>query len=207
MRDAHTIFWIAKKLGYGNIDDLEQDNILNIDQIRLLQEAWGLISKIRYALHSLAKRPEDRLLFDYQRVLAENFGYKDSEHLMAVEVFMQDYYKAAKTISRFNEICLQIFDQKINARRFIAKKNINKNFHIRNKLIGLRKGVEFKNDPSLLLEIFLHFQENNITGIESKTINQILENLDLINDGFRDNPDNRKLFLKILKAPEGVPMN
>jgi len=123
---------------------------------------------------------------------------------MAVEVFMQDYYKAAKTISRFNEICLQIFDQKINSRRFIAKKNINKNFHIRNKLIGLRKGVEFKNDPSLLLEIFLHFQENNITGIESKTINQILENLDLINDGFRDNPDNRKLFLKILKAPEGV---
>lgn len=204
LRDAHTIFWIAKKLGYGNIADLEQDNILNIDQIQLLQEAWGLISKIRYALHSLAKRPEDRLLFDYQRVLAENFGYKDSEHLMAVEVFMQDYYKAAKTISRFNEICLQIFDQKINSRRFIAKKNINKNFHIRNKLIGLRKGVEFKNDPSLLLEIFLHFQENNITGIESKTINQILENLDLINDGFRDNPNNRKLFLKILKAPEGV---
>ena len=94
----------------------------------MLQEA-GLISKIRYALHSFAKRPEDRLLFDYQRVLAENFGYKDSEHLMAVEVFMQDYYKTAKTISRFNEICLQIFDQKINARRFIAKKNINKFSH------------------------------------------------------------------------------
>lgn len=56
----------------------------------------------------------------------------------------------------------------------------------------------------MLLEIFLHFQENNITGIESKTINQILENLDLINDGFRENSNNRKLFLKILKAPEGV---
>ena len=86
----------------------------------------------------------------------------------------------------------------------MAKKNINKNFHIRNKLIGLRKGINFKDNPSLLLEIFLHFQENNITGIESKTINQILENLDQINDEFRANPNNKKLFIKILKAPEGV---
>ena len=204
LRDAHTIFWIAKKLGYKSIAGLEKDNILNNEQVKLLLESWGLLSKIRFALHSLAKRPEDRLLFDYQRILAENFGYKDSEHLMSVEVFMQDYYKAAKTISRFNEICLQIFDQKINARRFMAKKNINKNFHIRNKLIGLRKDIGFKDNPSLLLEIFLHFQENNIIGIESKTINQILENLDLINDEFRADPNNKKLFIKILKAPEGV---
>ena len=41
-------------------------------------------------------------------------------------------------------------------------------------------------------------------GIESKTINQILENLDLINDEFRANPNNKKLFIKILKASEGV---
>ena len=151
LRDAHTIFWIAKKLDISNIEDLKSENILNDDQIKLLQESWNLISKIRYALHALANRPEDRLLFDYQRVLANNFGYSDSDHLMAVEVFMQDYYKAVKTISRFNEICLQIFDQRINARRFVAKKNINENFHIRNKLIGLRKGIEFKDNPSLIM--------------------------------------------------------
>ena len=204
LRDAHTIFWIAKKLDISNIEDLKSENILNDDQIILLRESWNLISKIRYALHALANRPEDRLLFDYQRVLANNFGYSDSDHLMAVEVFMQDYYKAVKTISRFNEICLQIFDQRINARRFVAKKNINENFHIRNKLIGLRKGIDFKDNPSLIMEIFLHFQENDILGIESKTINQILENLDLINDEFRADPNNKKLFIKILKASEGV---
>ncbi len=204
LRDAHTIFWIAKRLGFTNIEDLKKDNILNDDQIKLLQESWDSISKIRYALHSLAKRAEDRLLFDYQRILANDFGYKDSDHLMAVEVFMQDYYKAAKTISRFNEICLQIFDQKINSKRFVAKKNIDDNFHIRNKLIGLRKGKDFKDNPSLLLEIFLHFQENNILGIESETINHILENLNLINNQFRSDPNNKRLFIKILKASEGV---
>jgi len=204
LRDVHTIFWIARKLDISNIEALKTENILNDDQIKLLQESWNFISKIRYALHALANRPEDRLLFDYQRILANDFGYSDSEHLMAVEVFMQDYYKAAKTISRFNEICLQIFDQRINARRFIAKKNINENFHIRNKLIGLRKGRDFKDNPSLIMEIFLHFQENNILGIESKTINQILENLDLINDKFRADPNNKKLFIKILNASEGV---
>ena len=126
-----------------------------------------MISKIRYALHSLAKRPEDRLLFDYQRVLAGNFGYKDSEHLMAVEVFMQDYYKAAKTISRFNEICLQIFDQKINARRFMAKKNINKKkiteIDSQNKLKKLR--ITFKIDDRKHHKPGWKFAEYEMKGI------------------------------------------
>jgi [protein-PII] uridylyltransferase len=69
----------------------------------------------------------------------------------------------------------------------------------------LREGIQFKDNPSLLLEIFLLFQKHkNIQGIDSKTISMITENLHLIDDSFRENKENKKLFLDILKAPEGV---
>ena len=50
--------------------------------------------KVRYALHMVTDREEDRLLFEHQRTLAELWGFKDGERL-AVEQFMQTYYRWA----------------------------------------------------------------------------------------------------------------
>ena len=97
---------------------------------------------------------------------------------------MQDYYKAAKSISRLNEISLQILEQKILNRTRRKSEQIS-SFEIINNLIGLKKNITFADNPSLLLEIFLQFQKNkNIKGIQSETINQIIESLDLINNSF-----------------------
>ena len=205
LRDLHNIFWIAKKIfSIKSIKELENLKILTKEQITDFESSWALLSRIRYSLHKITNRPENRLLFDYQRTLASNFGYKDQKHLLAVEVFMQDYYKAAKSISRLNEISLQILEQKILNRTRRKSEQIS-SFEIINNLIGLKKDITFADNPSLLLEIFLQFQKNkNITGIQSETINQIIESLDLINNSFRNNEENKRLFLEILKAPEGV---
>ena len=50
--------------------------------------------RVRYALHMLAGRAEDRLLFDFQRQTAQWFGYRDEGgNNRAVEQFMQGYYR------------------------------------------------------------------------------------------------------------------
>ncbi len=51
---------------------------------------------VRYGLHMLCNRREDRLLFDHQRTLADFFGYKDQDGALAVEQFMSKYYRIAK---------------------------------------------------------------------------------------------------------------
>ena len=205
LRDLHNIFWIAKKIfSINSIEELESLKILTEEQIIDFKSSWALLSRIRYSLHKITNRPENRLLFDYQRTLANEFGYKDQKHLLAVEVFMQDYYKAAKSISRLNEISLQILEQKILNKTIRTSEQVS-SFEIINNLIGLKKDITFTDNPSLLLEIFLQFQKNkNIKGIQSETINQIIGSLDLIDNSFRNNEDNKKLFLEILKAPEGV---
>ena len=206
LRDLHNIFWIAKKtFSIKSIEELENLKILTKEQVIDCKSSWALLSRIRYSLHKITNRSENRLLFDYQRTLASKFGYKDQEHLLAVEVFMQDYYKAAKSISRLNEISLQILEQKILNKTARKSEQSSLSFEVINNLIGLKKDISFTDNPSLLLEIFLQFQKNkNIKGIQSETINQIIGNLDLINKSFRNNTENKKLFLEILKAPEGV---
>jgi len=206
LRDLHTIFWLCKKLlGINKIEELLDHHILTEKQLQQLINSRDFLSLIRYSLHSLTKRAENRLLFEYQKKLAKQLHYKDQDHLIGVEIFMQDYYKSARTISRMNEIILQILKQNILETNNKKAKSINQSFQIKNQLVGLKDGISFKYRPSLLLEIFLLFQKDkDIEGIDARTIGLITNNLHLIDEDFRKTTEHRDIFLEILKAPEGV---
>ena len=206
LRDLHTIFWLCKKfLGIDRIEELLNHNILTEKQLQQLINSRNFLSLIRYSLHSETKRAENRLLFEYQKKLAKQLNYEDQDHLIGVEIFMQDYYKSARTISRMNEIILQILKQQFLEISEKKIKDINQNFQIKNQLVGLKEDISFKDKPALLLEIFLLFQKNkDIEGIDAKTIGLITNNLHLINKDFRRKIEHKEIFLEILKAPEGV---
>ena len=206
LRDLHTIFWLCKKfLGIDRIEELLNHNILTEKQLQQLINSRNFLSLIRYSLHSETKRAENRLLFEYQKKLAKQLNYEDQDHLIGVEIFMQDYYKSARTISRMNEIILQTLKQQFLEISENKVKDINQNFQIKNQLVGLKDDISFKDKPALLLEIFLLFQKNkDIEGIDAKTIGLITNNLHLINKDFRRKIEHKEIFLEILKAPEGV---
>jgi [protein-PII] uridylyltransferase len=206
LRDLHTIFWLCKKfLGIDKIEELLNHNILTEKQLQQLINSRNFLSLIRYSLHSETKRAENRLLFEYQKKLAKQLNYEDQDHLIGVEIFMQDYYKSARTISRMNEIILQTLKQQFLEKSDKKAKDINQNFQIKNQLVGIKDGISFKDKPALLLEIFLLFQKNkDVEGIDAKTIGLITNNLHLINKDFRRKIEHKEIFLEILKAPEGV---
>ena len=63
----------------------------------------------------------------------------------------------------------------------------------------------FARTPSALLEMFVLLQQNpEIRGVRASTIRAISRNLWLIDEEFRQNPRNHRLFLEILRAPAGV---
>ena len=206
LRDLHTIFWLCKKfLGIDQIEELLNHNILTEKQLQQLINSRNFLSLIRYSLHSETKRAENRLLFEYQKKLAKQLNYEDQDHLIGVEIFMQDYYKSASTISRMNEIILQTLKQQFLEKSDKKAKDINQNFQIKNQLVGIKDDISFKDKPALLLEIFLLFQKNkDVEGIDAKTIGLITNNLHLINKDFRRKIEHKEIFLEILKAPEGV---
>ncbi len=114
LRDLQVIGWVAKRhFGADTLRDLVEHGFLTDNEFHRLNDAQNFLWRIRFALHVLTGRREDRLLFDHQRVLAEQFGYKDHKGRLAVEHFMKEYYRTVLELSRLNETLLNLFKQNI----------------------------------------------------------------------------------------------
>ena len=107
LRDIHTMEWVAQRsLGIDSLHQLIPLSYLTEPEYRGLLRSRNFLWRLRNALHFLSGRSEDRLLFDYQRDIAAQFGYTDSSNL-AVEKLMKRYYRTAREVRLLNEILLQ----------------------------------------------------------------------------------------------------
>jgi [protein-PII] uridylyltransferase len=76
---------------------------------------------------------------------------------------------------------------------------------VRNDYLEAVNEDVFARWPSALLELFVLLQQNpQIRGVRAGTIRAVARNLWLIDEEFRQNPRNHRLFLEILRAPRGV---
>ncbi len=159
---------------------------------------------MRFGLHVLTGRREDRLLFDHQIKLAQSFGYEDASYTLAVEQFMQRYYRTVMDVSLLNELLLQLFREAILTET-APPRPLNPRFQVRNDYLEAVNDEVFARTPAALLEIFVLLQQNpEVKGVRASTIRAINKNLWLIDEEFRQNPRNHRLFLEILRAPAGV---
>jgi [protein-PII] uridylyltransferase len=206
LRDIQMIGWVAKRhFGVETFDELVGHNFLSEGQVRRLHEGQAFLWRVRFALHILTGRREDRILFDHQVTLAEMLGYEDASYTLAVEQLMQRYYRTVMDLSRINEMLLQLFEEAILMDPEAAPEPLNERFQVKNGFLQTVSDRVFVNDPSALLELFLLLQQNpEIRGVSAFTIGLIKRNLHLIDEEFRQNPRNHRLFLSILSAPEGV---
>ena len=114
LRDIQTIAWVAKRhFGASSLDELLTHGFLSFTELRKLKQAQSFLWKVRFGLHVLTGRREDRLLFDHQIKLAQSFGYEDASYTLAVEQFMQRYYRNVMDVMLLNELLLQLFREAI----------------------------------------------------------------------------------------------
>ena len=206
LRDIQMIGWVAKRhFGVRTLDELVQHQFLTPGQIQRLNEGQAFLWRVRFGLHVLTGRREDRILFDHQIKLAELLGYEDATYTLAIEQLMQRYYRTVMELSRLNEMLLQLFEEAILMNPSAAPEPLNERFQVKNGFLQTINDQVFSNDPSSLLELFLLLQQNpDLRGVSAYTIGLIKRNLPLIDEEFRQNPRNHRLFLQILRAPEGV---
>jgi len=206
LRDIQLIGWVAKRhFGAATLSELVDHKFLTPGQLQRLQDGERFLWRIRFALHIIAGRREDRLLFDYQARLAEMLGYEDAAYTLAVEQLMQRYYRTVMELGRLNEMLLQQFEEAILMDPNAPAEPLNERFEIRNGYLKTVDEQVFAREPSALLELFLLLQDNpELSGVSAYTIGSVKRHLHLIDDEFRQNPRNHRLFLNILRAPEGV---
>jgi [protein-PII] uridylyltransferase len=203
LRDLQLIGWIAERhFGVRALEELSSEDFLNPDEMDILTRGRDFMWQVRYALHMITGREEDRLLFDHQRELADLWGFEDGDKL-AVEQFMQTYYRWALALGQLNELLIGYFDQAILRAATADEINIlNERFQVRNGYIECRDGTIFDNTPSALLEIFLLCANHEeIQGVAAPTIRLIRDHRHLIDEDFRAQKANRQMFMDILRSP------
>jgi [protein-PII] uridylyltransferase len=205
LRDIQTIGWVAKRhFGTETLDELVAHGFLTREELRKLKAGQKFLWKVRFGLHVLTGRREDRLLFDYQIKLAKLFGYEDASFTLAVEQLMQKYYRTVMDVSLLNEMLLQLFREAILTQS-AAPLPINARFQIRNDYLEVTNPEVFSRHPSALLELFVLLQQNpHLHGVRAETIRLIGTHVPLIDEEFRQNPRHHRLFMEILCAPVGV---
>src|SRR5215470_17414731 len=205
LRDIQTIAWVAKRhFGSDTLDGLATRGFLSVAELRRLKQAQAFLWKVRFGLHVLTGRREDRLLFDHQIRLAQTFGYEDASYTLAVEQFMQRYYRTVMDVSLLNELLLQLFREAILSEDE-SPRPLNARFQVRSGSLEAVNEEVFARTPSSLLELFALLQQNpEVRGVRASTMRAVAKNLWLIDEEFRQNPRHHRLFLEILRSPVGV---
>ena len=204
LRDIQTLVWVAlRQYGTSSFSELAEQGILTQAESDSLMQARSHLWRIRFALHIIAGRDENRLLFEHQQRIAGLFGFEDGEQL-AVEQFMQEYYRTAIRVNVINDTMMQYFEEVIvHINKRLNVRPINERFRLVNSHLDVTSEDVFDQHPSALLEMFvLAGSDKSIEGMRASTIRLAQRSRSLIDDSFRANPENAALFMKVLGSEE-----
>lgn len=202
LRDVQMITWVAlRRFGGRPIEALVRNGLLTRQEAFELKERRDFLWRIRWGLHRLAKRAEERLLFEYQTSLAQQFGYEDvSGDNRGVEQFMQQYYRTVMKLERLNERVLQQYQEEFVATHQHRVEPLDDAFQIHNGYLEVRSETVFIEQRERLLTLFLWLQKRaDIQGVRASTIRLVRQHLSLIDEAFCQRPETWQQFLAILK--------
>src|SRR5690606_4926146 len=112
LRDIQTICWATMRyFGEGTLQSLQQQGFLTSFEFERLQRSLHFLWQVRYALHMLAGREEDRLLFDLQREVAALLGFHDDKSRLGVEYFMGRFYRNQLATMELCDLLLLHFNE------------------------------------------------------------------------------------------------
>ena len=210
LRDIQTILWVARRqFATLNLHALVKQGFLVESEHNMLASSQEFLWKVRYALHMLAGRAEDRLLFDHQGPIAALLGFEESDSKMALERFMQKYYRVVMAVAELNDLINQHFEEVIvRAGESGPIQPLNSRFQLRDGFLEVTNSNVFKRTPFAILEVFvLLAQRPDIQGVRADTIRLLRDSRDLIDDDFRRDIRNTSLFIELFKSPQGIHRN
>src|SRR6187399_3263202 len=99
LRDLHTLHWLAKHLYLDKAEaEFVEAGVFTPHEYRSFRRCESFLWSVRCHLHFLTDRPEERLSFEVQELMAERLGYRGHAGLSAVERFMRHYFLIAKEV-------------------------------------------------------------------------------------------------------------
>ncbi|MBX3671899.1 MAG: [protein-PII] uridylyltransferase [Burkholderiales bacterium] len=202
LRDLQTVLWLARAAGLGRSwGELARQEIITAREAAGIARNERILQDLRLRLHHLAGRREDRLVFDHQIEIARQLRLTGRKALAASDLLMRRYYLAAKAIWRFNQILLANLYARIVPRGERKFRVVDDDFQLVDYTLGIRDPGLFEREPGKMLEAFIRLQrDRGIANLSAGALRAISRALPRIDRAFREDPENRRRFLEIVRG-------
>lgn len=209
LRDYHAAIWAMRAVlpSARGARDLLHYGLLTESEMEDYREALDFLWWVRNELHLLAKRRQDQMSFELQEQVARARGYPDAgpDAPLPVELFMGDYYRHARAIRNYSDLAIE--QCQARARRNAGPEptpvEVEDGFRLTGGHLEIPHPAHLRERPLRLLTGFAIAQEHGVPL--SRTAQRLVrENLHLVDDAFRHDPEATAAFLRILESERRV---
>jgi [protein-PII] uridylyltransferase len=207
LRDLHTALWLAKvKYKVRAFDELMQKAVITERELAEITAAQDFLYRVRNSIHFLRRRHVDQLTFELQEEIAPMLGLRDVEGATASAQLMRTYYRHASLIYQFSEHWLARVREEIAPQGFFRRRQsrqIRPGVVIQQENLGLTEADFFRRAPLNLVTIFADCQAHEVE-LSGSAYQAVRDNLSLIGDELRNNPQTGEALLGILRGTQRV---
>jgi [protein-PII] uridylyltransferase len=204
LRDVQTLRWMALRvLGARDLQPLIALGQLGVDEYATIDRERRALARLRFGLHLVVKRREERLRFDHQKALAARLGHEDAAGTLAVEQMMQGFYRSAALVLRINDRLLQRFEEQLEGEG--APEPIDDAHELRRGYLATRDAGWPAGDAARIFALFAAWAAHpQVRGLHSQTARALAEALPAIPAYDVATPALRAAFLALLRGPQPV---
>jgi len=207
LRDLHTAMWLAAvKYKVHSVGELVQKAVITEQELAEVRAARDFLWRVRNSLHFLTGRHFDQLTFEMQERIEPLLGLKPIEGQPAGSALMRTYYQHASTIYQFAEGLIARVVEGPAGGRFFRRANIRPirpGVLIQQNLLTIGDPDLFRRDPFNLINIYADCQAQGVE-LSGNTYQLVRDNLGLIDDEMRKNPETGAALMKILAGRSRV---
>jgi len=201
LRDLHTAMW-ALKAKDGKTFEPFSLGLINASDRKALETSLDFLLWVRNDLHFNAGRKADQLTFDNQERIAGLLGFQNTEKSLAVEAFMQRYYRHASNLNYYSNLITSRALHRDTKKLSLwpgRKMRVDRNFHISDGVLSAKTRHTIQDDPVAAMKAFEYSQAFEVE-IDQATKDQILEHMHSAPESFRNSRDASDSFFKILRG-------
>ena len=205
LRALQLVRWLGWRLfAAPTFTALVERGVLSAAEAAAAEQGEATLSRIRFALHVVAARPEERLLFDFQRTLAMQFGFADEhQQNLAVEQFMQGYYRAAIANERLTERFLQRCEEALDGEA-ARPQRLTLDFIAVGGRLDCDPPELLRQRPAAIIDLFRVWIEHpQLKGLRADFARRLDDALAAGGTNLADDADVNTAFLRLLR--KGAP--
>ena len=205
LRDLHLLYWVAlRHSGALTLEAILQSGFIYPQEYQQLQESRAFLFKVRFALHLILKRYDNRLLFDRQIKVSELLGFR-GEGNQAVEKMMKSFFQALHRISLISNLLIQYYRENVlSSNQDSVIHQLDDDFQLINQCLCLRNSLVFQEKPERILDLFFYLTQYEQVNIHSDTLRQLQISLDQLPQKLCEIPEAREKFLRLFNQPNAI---